>query len=103
MTRSSTVRILITLPPALKQYLADLKRLEHRSASGHIQYLLQQDRRCRVEDGWRPKDGWAYHDSPAYQQREAEDWKRFKKWSDQNTLKRAKQIEQARQTRKGKP
>ena len=102
MKHVAAVRILITLPPRLKQFLEDLRHHENRTASGHIQDLLREDLRSRTEDGWKPKSGWKYRESPAYQRKEYESWQRFKKWSDQNTLKQAKQIEKARLARKRK-
>lgn len=99
MTRTPAIRILITLPPRLKRHLEDLKRLESRSASGYIQFLLREDRRSRIESGWRPTDGWTYRESPEYQQQYAECVARFNKDFDTRILKAAKRIEKEKSTR----
>jgi len=62
MQNTKAVRILITIPQALKQYLDALRHLESVTVSGYIQHLLREDRQARMETGWRLKDGW---DNPA--------------------------------------
>lgn len=96
MKNSSMLRILITLPPLLKQYLEDLKRLENRTASGFIHYLLKEDRQYRLDSGWRPENGWKHVESPEYQKYLAECGKRAEKGMQSRILKAAKTIEKKR-------
>jgi hypothetical protein len=81
MRKAKTVRILISLPLPLKEYLEDLRRLEHVTVSGYIQQQLRADRQARMENGWRPSMGWAYRDTPAWRKLEG---------ANQKTLKKAK-------------
>jgi hypothetical protein len=69
MTTPPAIKILITLPITLRQYLEDLKRLEGVTVSGYIRQLVEMDRRGRLETGWNPDTGWKQIDDPAYQRR----------------------------------
>jgi hypothetical protein len=102
MKKLAAMRILITLPPMLKKFLEDLKRLENRSASGYIQYLLKEDRRARLDGGWRPHNGWKHLESPKYQKYLFECGKRAEKVLNKRILQAAKRIEKKRMAPRGK-
>lgn len=69
MPTPTAVKILITLPLPLRQYLEDLKRLDGVTVSGYIRQLLEMDLRGRLECEWNPVNGWKQIDDPAYQRR----------------------------------
>ncbi len=69
MSTPTAVKILITLPSPLRQFLEDLKRLEGVTVSGYIRQLLEMDLRGRLESEWNPVNGWKRIDDPAYQRR----------------------------------
>ena len=71
MTDEPRVRLLITLPPAIKRFLDDLKRLEGVTTSGYIRQLLEWDLESRVGQHWNPVTGWKELNDPAYQKRMA--------------------------------
>lgn len=60
------VKILISLPQPLKQYLNDLRRLEGVTTAGYIRAQLEADLEARRSMGWSRKTGWPQPDTPAY-------------------------------------
>lgn len=59
MTTQPVVKILISLPPALRDFLEALKA-EGYTASGYVCHQLREDRRARLESGWVPGRGWPH-------------------------------------------
>ena len=59
MRKPPAVKILISLPPTLRDFLEALKA-EGYTASGYMAHLLREDRRARLESGWVPGLGWPH-------------------------------------------
>lgn len=96
MSTTRYVKILISLPLSIKQYLDNLKRLEGATVSGYIRHLLEVDREARIGSNWRPTDGWAQTETIAYRRRMAAAAQRAAQWADDLTLKRAQEIQARR-------
>ena len=99
MSTPITVKILISLPLELKQYLEALKRLEGATTSGYIRQQLEQDMRGRLETNWNPLTGWGAIDNPSYQRRMRAAERRAGKEAERQIVKAASRILKQRTAR----